>query len=333
VWPKLGVMRVAWFDTEEWERDYLEGKELGFEVDFFDYSLTPENKEKAEGYDAVSVFVSSQLTKEVVDSLDARIIACRSTGFDHVDLDAASENGIKVCNVPEYGGTTVAEHCFGLILSVSRKIYYGIRKVENGDFSHENLRGFDLKNKKLGVIGTGTIGQNVIRIANGFHMETIAHDPYPDHEAAEELGYEYVKLDKLVGEADIISLNCPLTDSTHHLLSKKEFEKMDETIIINTARGAIIDTSALIDALEKDNVEAAGLDVLEEECYLEDDIEVLSELPDECDTETVLKDHMLMERDDVLVTPHNAFNSIEALRRIEDTTVQNLENKENIVNE
>lgn len=325
-------MRVAWFDTEEWERDYLEEKELGFEVDFFDHSLTPENKEKAEGYDAVAVFVSSQLTEDVVNSLDAEVIACRSTGFDHVDLDAASENNIKVFNVPEYGGTTVAEHCFGLILSLSRKIYYGIRKVEKGDFSHKNLRGFDLKGKKLGVIGTGTIGQNVIRIANGFEMETIAHDPYPDNEAAEELGYEYVELDELVSEADIISLNCPLTDSTRHLLSKDEFEKMDNTIVINTARGEIIDTSALINALENDNVQAAGLDVLEEECYLEDDIEILSELPDECDTETILEDHLLMERDDVIVTPHNAFNSIEALHRIDDTTIQNLENRENIVN-
>lgn len=326
-------LKVAWFDTEDWEREYLEEKDLEFEIDFFEHSLTPENKDKAKEYDAVTVFVSSQVTEEVIEFLDAEVIACRSTGFDHVDLEAASENGIKVCNVPEYGGTTVAEHCFGLILSLSRKIYYGIRKVENGDFSHENLRGFDLKGKKLGIIGTGTIGQNVIRIANGFEMSVIAHDPYPDHEAAEELGYDYVDLEELVSEADIISLNCPLTDSTHHLLSEEEFDKMDGTIIINTARGAIIDTSALINALEKDNVEAAGLDVLEEECYLEDDIEVLSDLPDECDTEKILEDHLLMERDDVLVTPHNAFNSIEALHRIEDTTIQNLKNRENTVNE
>lgn len=326
-------MRVAWFDTEEWERDYLEEKDHDFEIEFFEHSLTPENKEKAEGYDAVAVFVSSQLTEEVVEFLDADTVACRSTGFDHIDLDAASENSINVCNVPEYGGTTVAEHCFGLILSLSRKIYYGIRKVENGDFSHKGLRGFDLKDKTLGVIGTGTIGQNVIRIANGFNMNIIAHDPYPDHDAAEELGYDYVELEKLVKDSDIISLNCPLTDSTHHLLSEDEFEKMDDTIIINTARGEIIDTPALINALENDNVEAAGLDVLEDECYLEDDIEVLGELPDDCDPETVLEDHLLMKRDDVIVTPHNAFNSIEALHRIEDTTVQNLETKENIVNE
>lgn len=325
-------MRVAWFDTEEWERDYLEGKDFDFEVDFFTHSLTRENKEKAEGYDAVSVFVSSQLTEEVINSLDADIITCRSTGFDHVDLDAASENNIKVCNVPEYGGTTVAEHCFGLILSLSRKIYFGIRKVEHGNFSHKNLRGFDLKDKKLGVIGTGTIGQNVIRIANGFEMETIAHDPYPDHEAAEELGYRYVELDELLDKADIISLNCPLTDSTRHLLSEEEFEKMENTIIINTARGELIDTAALINALENDNVESAGLDVLEEECYLEDDIEILNGLAEECDPKTILEDHILMEREDVLVTPHNAFNSIEALQRIDETTIRNLETQENVVN-
>lgn len=326
-------MDVAWFDTEKWERDYLEETEHDFDITFFEQSLTLENKEKAEGYDAVAVFVSSQLNEEVLNSLDADIIACRSTGFDHVDLETASENNITVCNVPEYGGTTVAEHCFGLILSLSRKIYYGIRKVDNGDFSHEGLRGFDLKGKKLGVIGTGTIGQNVIRIANGFDMEVVAHDPYPDNEAAEELGYKYVDLDELVRDSDIISTNCPLTDSTHHLLSEDQFEKMDGTIIINTARGEIIETQALINALENGNVEAAGLDVLEEECYLEDDIEVLGDLPDNCDPETILEDHLLMERDDVLVTPHNAFNSIEALHRIEDTTIRNLENQENIVND
>lgn len=326
-------MDVAWFDTEKWERDYLEETGHDFDITFFEQSLTLENKEKAEGYDAVAVFVSSQLNEEVINSLDVDIIACRSTGFDHVDLETASENNITVCNVPEYGGTTVAEHCFGLILSLSRKIYYGIRKVDNGDFSHEGLRGFDLKGKKLGVIGTGTIGQNVIRIANGFDMEVVAYDPYPDNEAAEELGYKYVDLDELVRDSDIISTNCPLTESTHHLLSEDQFEKMDGTIIINTARGEIIETQALINALENGNVEAAGLDVLEEECYLEDDIEVLGDLPDNCDPETILEDHLLMERDDVLVTPHNAFNSIEALHRIEDTTLRNLENQENIVND
>lgn len=325
-------MKVAWFDTEKWERDYLKEKDFGFEIDFYESSLTAENSDKAEGYDAVSVFVSSQVTEEVVNSLDAELIACRSTGFDHVDLEAASENSIKVCNVPEYGGTTVAEHCFGLILSLSRKIYYGVKKVENGDFSHENLRGFDLRNKKLGVIGTGAIGQNVIRIANGFDMDVFASDPYPDHEAAEDLGFDYIELEELVKKADIISINCPLTDSTHHLLSKDEFDKMEDTIIINTARGEIINTSELIKALENGNVKAAGLDVLEEECYLEDDIEILGELPDECDTETILEDHLLMERDDVIVTPHNAFNSIEALHRIEDKTIENIENEENIVN-
>jgi D-lactate dehydrogenase len=325
-------MQVAWFDAEDWERNYLEEKDLSFEIDFFKQSLTPENKEKAEGYDAVTVFVSSRITEEVIESLDADIITCRSTGFDHVNLEAASENNIKVCNVPEYGGTTVAEHCFGLILSLSRKIYYGIKKVENGDFSHEELRGFDLKGKKIGVIGTGAIGQNVIRIANGFDMDVVANDPYPDKEAADKLGYEYVDLDELLKKSDIISLNCPLTDSTRHLLSEDEFKKMEGAIIINTARGEIIDTAALIDALENGNVEAAGLDVLEEECYLEEDIEFLGDLPDECDLEIILEDHMLMERDDVLVTPHNAFNSIEALHRIEDITIHNLENQENVVN-
>jgi|AntDeeMinimDraft_6_1070357.scaffolds.fasta_scaffold00009_23 D-lactate dehydrogenase len=325
-------MKVGWFDTEKWEREYLTQKDLEFEIDFFDHSLTPENKQKAEGYDAVTVFVDSNIDQEVIECLDADVIVCRSTGFDHIDLDAASEKDIKVSNVPEYGGTTVAEHCFGLILSLSRKIYYGIRKVEKGDFSHENLRGFDLKNKKLGVVGTGTIGKNVIRIANGFEMNVVAYDPYPDKEAAAELGYDYVDLDELVREANIISLNCPLTDSTHHLLSEQEFEKMEDTMIINTARGEIIDTAGLIKGLKNDSVKAAGLDVLEEEFYLEKDKEDLNDLDDESKTQKIMQDHVLMEREDVIVTPHNAFNSIEALHRIEDTTIENLKDRENIVN-
>lgn len=325
-------MKVAWFDTEEWEREYIGEKDLDFEVDFFEESLEPENVEKAEGYDVVSVFVSSQVNGEVVDSLDCSMIACRSTGYDHVATEKAANKGIKVCNVPNYGGTTVAEHTFGLILSISRRIHRAVEKVEEGDFDHQGLRGFDLKGKKLGVVGTGTIGKNVIRIANGFDMEVVAYDAYPDHEAAHKMGYMYLELEDLLEDADIITLHCPLTEETEHILSDEELGKMDEDILINTARGELVDTEALIEALERNDVKAAGLDVLEEECYIEDDIKYLSQLEEKCDPKIILEDHILMERDDVIVTPHNAFNSREALERIEDTTVDNIVHNRNIVN-
>ncbi len=325
-------MKVAWFDAEEWEKEYLDEKNHGFEIDFFEEPLNEETVGKAKGYDAVTVFVPSEIDENVIEDLNADLISCRSTGFDHVDLKAASEEDIDVCNVPDYGSATVAEHTFGLIISLSRKIYDAIRNVENGDFSHEGLRGFDLEGKTLGVIGTGGIGLNVIQIANGFRMDVIASDPQKKPKKAEELGFDYVKRDELLEKSDIVTLHCPLLDATHHLLSEEEFDKMDETVVVNTARGELIDTAALINALENGNVKAAGLDVMEEECYMEDDIKLLGDLKDECDPEIILEDHILIQRDDVIVTPHNAFNSQEAMERIDDTTLENLKERENVVN-
>ncbi len=217
------------------------------------------------------------------------------------------------------------------MLALSRKIYDAIEKVRHGKFDHHGLRGFDLEGKKLGVIGTGGIGKRVIEIANGFHMDVIASDPNPDKVAAERLGFMYVSLEDLLEQADIVTLHCPLNELTRHLLSYDEFEKMDGTLLINTARGEIVDTGALIEALENGNVSAAGLDVLEEECYLED-IEYLREVEDECDIRKIIEDHILMEREDVLVTPHNAFNSQDALEEIVEVTLRNLRNRTNIVN-
>ncbi|MFB6193391.1 MAG: NAD(P)-dependent oxidoreductase [Candidatus Nanohaloarchaea archaeon] len=323
-------VNVAWFDTEEWEKEYLEEKDLEMEIDFFKQSLNPETAGKASGYDAVAVFIDSELDQEVIEDLDADVVVCRSTGYDHVDMEAARDQGVTVCNVPRYGGSTVAEHTFGLILSLSRKIYDAIRKVDKGRFDHEGLRGFDLEGKTLGVIGTGSIGQNVIQIAKGFGMDVIAYDPYFDKSLEEELGFMYVSMGDLLVKSDIVSLHCPLTADNRHLLSEEEFDLMDDTMIINTSRGALIDTEALIEALDDGSVSCAGLDVLEEENYVEEDIEVLSDASDQ-NLEVLLEDHMLMGRDDVLVTPHNAFNSIEAMHRIVDTSLDNLRNEENRV--
>lgn len=325
-------MKVAWFDAEDWEKEYVEDRAGDLEIEFYEESLTEENVEKAEGCDAVSVFVDSRVNENVIEEFDGFLVACRSTGYDHVATRKAKKEGVQICNVPEYGDNTVAEHTFGLILALSRKIYSAIRKVEEGEFNHEGLRGFDLEGKKLGVIGTGSIGQHVIKIANGFGMHVIASDPQPDYQAAEELGFMYVSKDDLLEQADIVTLHCPLVEATKHILGEEDFKRMDETLLVNTARGGLVDTEALIDALENDSVKAAGLDVLEEECYIDDDISYLSEMEEECDPEIILEDHILMDRDDVLITPHNAFNSIEALHRIADTTLENLRHQRNVVN-
>jgi len=324
-------MKVGWFDAEEWEKSYLEKKDLSFDIHFFDESLTPENREKASEYDVVSVFVESSVTEKVLKDFEGRMVACRSTGFDHVDTDYAASEGIAVCNVPKYGDSTVAEHTFGLILTLNRKINKAIEKVEDGDFSNEGLRGYDLAGKKLGVVGTGSIGKKVIDIANGFDMQVIASDPYPDREAASEKDFMYVSRKDLVKKADIVTLHCPLTDETKHLLSKEEFDLMDDTVLVNTARGKLIDTEALIEGLDDGGVRCAGLDVLEAEGYVEDDVEALS-LEDQKDMEVVLEDHLLIDRDDVVVTPHNGFNSVEAMQRIADGTIENIEKGKNIVN-
>ena len=326
------MKKVAWYNAEKWEKEYLNELETGLEIKFIDKSLNQKNVSEAEGFDALSVFVSSKVTDSVIQELDVDLIGCRSTGYDHVDIEASTKQDIKVCNVPEYGAVTVAEHTFGLMLALSRKIYDAIRKVQaNKEFDHSGLRGFDLEGKKLGVIGTGSIGKEFIKRAKAFDMDVIASDPYPDHEAAEKLGFMYVSREHLIQNSDIISLHCPLTDSTKHLLSEEQFNQMEETVILNTARGELVNTEDLISALEDGNVKAAGLDVLEDECYIQEDIEV-ENLGEKCDMKTILEDHILIDRDDVLVTPHNAFNSVEAKQRIVDTTIENIRNEENVVN-
>jgi D-lactate dehydrogenase len=326
----MGLDRVAWFDAENWERDYLEGTDI--DIEFFEESLNVEKaRELDQSFDAVAVFVSSEVSEEVLDELDVEVVACRSTGFDHVDLEKAENEGIKVCNVPEYGDTTVAEHTFGLILSLSRRIHEAVEKVGSGQFNHRGLKGFDLEGKTLGVVGTGSIGQEVIKIAKGFNMEIIASDPYPDKEIEAEMPFMYVSQEDLLKKSDIITLHCPLTKDNRHMLSGEEFNQMNETVLINTARGELIDTEALINALENGNVSRAGLDVLEDECIIEEDIEMLGKIEERCDPKKILEDHILMEREDVIITPHNAFNSREALQRIADTTLENLREGKNFV--
>jgi D-lactate dehydrogenase len=322
-------MRVAWFDAEDWEREYLEEVE-DIEIEFFEEPLNEDTADLVEGFDAVAVFVSSEVSGEVLRQIDVEIVACRSTGFDHVDLQTANEEGINVCNVPEYGANTVAEHTFALLLSLSRKIYPAVQRTsQDHRFDHTGLTGFDLKDKKLGVFGTGSIGLHAIRIAKGFGMDVIASDPQPKHDKAEEMGFMYVSKEDLIEQADIISLHCPLVDATRHMISDSEIEAMNETVILNTSRGELIDTEALLKGLKNGNVKCAGLDVLEGEGYIDDDISYLS---DGEDMRVLLEDHKLMERDDVLVTPHNGFNSREALERIEDVTLENLREFSNVVN-
>lgn len=323
-------MHLGIFAAKPWEKEYLEQQfeGSGFALTFFEHELDADHLPKERSFDAVSVFVGSRVDQAVLDALpDLRIIATRSTGYDHIDFAACAARGIIVSNVPAYGENTVAEMTFALLLALSRRIYESYERVrEDGNFSQEGLKGFDLQGKTLGVVGTGRIGRHVIRIAKGFEMEVLATDPHPDAAFAKEAGFTYMALEELLVASDIVSLHVPYLPATHHLLNEERIGMMRRgAILINTARGAIVETEALVKALESGQLGGAGLDVLEEEGVIGDELEFLvSGRTDGHDLKTVLANHALMHMPNVIVTPHNAFNTAEALTRILETTAANL---------
>ena len=311
----------------------------GCPTEFYHYPLNATVKPRFTDISILSVFIRSQVDRKVIEKFpDLRLIATRSTGYDHIDLEACNERGILVSNVPYYGETTVAEHTFGLILSLSRKIHKAYLRTSRGDFSLEGLRGFDLKDKTIGVVGAGRIGLHVIRIAKGFGMRAVAYDVKQDSLVAEVLGFEYVPLDELLQQSDIISLHAPLTPSTHHLINRDNLQKAKRgAILINTARGGLVDTDALIWALDEGVLSGAGLDVIEGEELIEEEAQLVRAPQPEEKLRAVLRQHVLLRREDVVITPHMAFNSWEALARIVDTTIDNIRglmegNPKNVVN-
>lgn len=320
-------MKVVFFETENWEADYLKNQLSSFAVNFISEKLTAENVETAKEAEVTSVFIDSQLTKDILEKLpNLKMVAARSTGFDHIDMNFCKEKGIIVCNVPYYGENTVAEHTFALILDLSRKIHESIEQVKKEGFAVEGLRGFDLKGKTLGVVGLGRIGQHVARIAQGFEMNVLAYDVFPDKKLARKLNFKYVSLEDLLKNSDIITLHVPLNEKTRHLINAQNINLIKKNShLINTARGGIVETSALVSALEKGILAGAGLDVLEEECYIKEEGQFLSEdFSKKCDVKTMLANHILMDKKNVIITPHNAWNSNEAIQRILDTTIENI---------
>lgn len=319
--------KIAFFEIEEWEEPYLKKQLSDFEVSFFTESLSLQNIDLVKDYQIISIFVNSQIDKKLISKLsNIKMIVTRSTGFDHIDIAECKNKKIMVSNVPFYGENTVAEHTFALILDLSRKIYQSIKRVKGGDFSLNDLMGFDLKDKKLGVIGMGSIGQHVARIAQGFEMNVLGYDIHQDKKLAKKLGFQYTLLEDLLKASDIITLHVPYNEHTHHLINSKNINIIKKgAYLINTARGGIIETSALVDALGKGIIAGAGLDVLEEECYIKEEKELLSKgFYEKCDLKTMLQNHILMDKENVIITPHNAFNSKEAIERILETTVLNI---------
>ncbi|MBM3206049.1 MAG: hydroxyacid dehydrogenase [Candidatus Staskawiczbacteria bacterium] len=321
-------LKIAFFEIEDWEKEYMRSHFTGFELKFFEGNLEREILPLVEDCQVISIFTSSQLSKEVLRDLPSlKMISVRATGFDNIDIEEAKKNGILVFNVPTYGENTVAEHTFGLILNLSRKIHKSIQSVKENGFIPDGLRGFDLKGKTLGIVGTGHIGSHVARIARGFEMNVVAFDAKKDKKLAKNLGFEYVSLEDLLKNSDIITLHLPYNKNTHHLINSSNIVLIKKgSYLVNTARGGLVETSALVGALEDGTLAGAGLDVLEEECYIKDERELLTKgFPQKCDVKTMLQNHVLMERENVIVTPHNAFNSKEALERILETTVENIQ--------
>ena len=283
--------------------------------------------EELRGLQALSVFIYSHVTREVLDALpELKIIATRSTGFDHIDLEACRNRGIAVSNVPSYGENTVAEHSIALLLMLSRKVHQSVLQMRSGRVDLAELTGFDLQGKTIGVIGAGHIGLHVIRIARGFGMRVLAFDVRRDPFLADLLGFEYATMDRLLAESDIVTLHSPLTEKTHHLLGREQFARMKPgAMIVNTARGGLIDTDALVEALESGKLGGAGLDVLEGEELIKEEKQLLQQPLDVERLRMAVRNRVLLARDNVVFTPHNAFNSREALVRILEVTLANLE--------
>jgi D-lactate dehydrogenase len=276
----------------------------------------------------IAVHVSSPVTAGLMAQMpQLRHIACRTTGYDHIDRAYAKAHDITVSTVPSYGESTVAEYAFLLLMAASRRLVPAVHAVHSGAVAPEELTGHDLAGKTLGVVGTGRIGRHAIQIARGFGMTVVAYDPFPNAAAAKGLGYEYLPLGELLGRADCITLHAPSTPETHHLLDATALAKTKPgVIIVNTARGDLIDTPALIEALNSGQVAAVGLDVLEGEEYLQmtEELHLLDKKELGEDAKKVLGLNILSQMPNVLITSHNAYNSAEALGRIRDTAVANI---------
>lgn len=320
---------IAFFEVEPWQKDCVRNRLKKHKLVFIDDALKPENAAKAKGADILAVFIHSTIDKKMLSLLPkVKLVTTMSTGFDHIDLKECARRKIIACNVPAYGDITVAEHTFGLILAISRKIVDAVERTRKAHFEIEGLCGFDLNGKTLGVVGTGRIGRNVAHIGScGFGMKVIAHDIYPNEKLAKECGFKYVPFEKLLAESDVITFHVPLTKETTHMLNMRNVGKIKKgAVLINTSRGAVIETRALVEGISKGLLSGVGLDVLEEECAIKEETELLSKgFKKACDIKTLLAEHVLLEQPNVYITPHCAFYSKEALQRILDTTIANIE--------
>ncbi|MBD1431252.1 2-hydroxyacid dehydrogenase [Sphingobacterium sp. DN00404] len=316
-------MRIAFFSTQPYDRMFFnrENQDERFTYQFYETHLGPHIVQAINDVDAVCVFVNDRVNREVIEVLASRgvkIIALRCAGFNNVDLDAAREFGISVCRVPAYSPEAVAEHAMAMLLTLNRKTHKAYNRVREQNFSLNGLLGFNLHGKTIGVVGTGKIGKAFCRVVKGFGCELLAFDVYED-EQLKDIGVLYVDMDTLYRSSDIISLHCPLTPENKHMITQSTIQQMkDGVILLNTSRGALIHTEAVIDGLKKHKIGGLALDVYEQEEKL-----FFKDL-----SGTIIEDdtiQRLMSFPNVLITAHQAFFTEEALTQIASTTLRNIE--------
>ncbi|WP_375264090.1 2-hydroxyacid dehydrogenase [Palleronia sp.] len=313
-------MRIAVFSTQPYDAEYLAKANAGHELFFFEARLTSGTMQLAAGADAVCAFVNDDLGQDVIAALatsGVALIALRSAGFNHVDLVAAEAAGISVARVPAYSPHAVAEHAIALMLTLNRKTHRAYNRVREGNFALDGLLGFDLCGKIVGIVGTGQIGEVVARILSGFGCNLLAHDPI-ENPACVAVGARYAGLEELLATSDVITLQCPLTPKTHHLIDAAAVAKMKRGVmLINTSRGAVVDARALIAGLKSGAVGSVALDVYEEEGDL-----FFQDLSSSFISDDVFA--RLLTFPNVLITGHQAFFTEEALTAIAETTIANV---------
>ncbi len=317
-------IKMAWYLSLNPEMSSFVKKSFrGFPLTLKSVLLDKNNIEQ--DAEILCVFVDSKVDLAVIKAMPKlKLIVTMSMGFDHIDLRAAKKRKISVCNIPSYGENTVAEHALALLLTLSRKIFDSVKRVKEGIYDYHGLRGFDLKGKTVGVFGTGKIGCHLIEMLHGFGVNIIAFDAFPKKELQEKLGFKYVAVKELLAESDIISLHLPLLPETEHFLNKRRISQMKKgAVIINTARGGLIDSKALLAALQSGHIAGAGLDVLEDEEYLQHPEMVFGTCPAK-DKKLCLMNNMIIDHPHTVVTPHNAFNSVEAVQRIFNATIETI---------
>ena len=313
----INMKRIAFFDAKPYDKQWFDSLNNKYDIVYFESKLSADTAELAKGFDGVCAFVNDDIDSKTIDKLynsGVKVLAMRCAGYSNVDFKSAYKK-INVVRVPAYSPYAVAEHAMALLLTLNRKTHKAYNRTRDFNFSLVGLTGMDLHGKTVGVIGTGKIGRTFVDICRGFGMEVIAYDLFP----AKDSGIEYVDLGTLLEKSDIISLHCPLTEQTKHILDENAFKRMKNgAFVINTSRGELIDSTALLDALNTEKIRGAGLDVYEEEADL-----FFEDFSGEIIKDDVLS--LLVSRPNVIITSHQAFLTDEALKNIAQTTFDNLD--------